>query len=156
MSFSPGSATCPIGWSVRRCLRSIMPPVLCLDIGSGRESRLATVLVTGEYVHRMLPELGHVRQRVVGILAVEEGRRPVQVFEAERIVDHVLDDNARHTIVIAGRQQGFHYGIALTGSDNHRLTLRTLFPGRMGAVTTVGKQVEALHELWSEVVAEER
>src|SRR2546426_9872675 len=106
MSFSPGSATCPIGWSVRRCLRSIMPPVLCLDIGSGRESRLATVLVTGEYVHRMLPELGHVRQRVVGILAVEGGPVPGPAFVADRIVDHVLDDHAWTTSLVAGAQQG--------------------------------------------------
>src|SRR2546425_12459743 len=104
----------------------------------------------------MLPDLGHVRQRIVGILAVEEGRSPVQVFEAERIVDYFLDDNAWHTIVIAGCQQGFQHGIELTGSDNHRVTLRTLFPRRMGAVTAVGKQVEALHVLWGKIVAQER
>ena len=81
-----------------------MPPVLRLYIGPGREGRLATVLVVGKYVHRMLPELGHIHQRIVGILAVEESCSPVQVFETERIVDHLRDDNARHTIVIAGRQ----------------------------------------------------
>src|SRR5262245_61454001 len=101
MSFSPGSVTCSAGWSVRRCFRSMFPPVLCLEIWPGREGRLATVLVVGKYVHRMLPDLGNIHQRIIGILAVEEGRRPVEVFEAERIVDHFLDDNARHTIVIA-------------------------------------------------------
>ena len=104
----------------------------------------------------MLPEFGDVHQRLVGILAVEEGCRPVKVFEAQRIVDYFLDDNARHTIVIAGRQQGLHHGIAFTGSDDHRLTLRTLFPGRVVTVTAVGKQVEPLHEFWREVVAQER
>src|SRR5437773_9701722 len=104
----------------------------------------------------MFPEFGNVHQRIVGILAVEESCRPVQVFEAQRIVDYFLDHNTRHTIVIAGRQQGSHYGIAFTGSDDYRLTLRTLFPGRVVAVTAVGKQVEPLHEFWSEVVAQER
>src|SRR5436853_7135544 len=151
MSFSPVAVTCAAGWSVRRCLRSMMPPVLCLGVRPGREGRLTTFLVIGEYVHRMLPELGNIRQRIIGILAVEEGRCPVQVFEAERIVDDLLDDNARHTIVIAWRQQGFHHGIAFTGCDHHGLTLRTLFPGWVRAVTAVGKQVEPLHELWCEI-----
>src|SRR5437867_2174279 len=104
----------------------------------------------------MLPEFGYVHQCIVGILAVEKGRRPVQVLEAERIVDDFLDDNTRHTIVIAGRQQGFYYSIAFTGRDHHRLTLRTLFPGWVRAVTAVGKQVEPLYQLWCEIVAEER
>src|SRR5690242_11930223 len=104
----------------------------------------------------MLPELSHIHHRIVGILAVEESRHPVQVFEAERIVDDFLDDNAWHTIVIARGQQGFHHGIAFPGGNNHRLTLWTLFSGWMGAVTAVGKQVQPLHELWCEIVAEER
>ena len=115
----------------------MIPPILCLCVGPSRKGRLATVLITGEYIHRMLPELGHVHQRIVGIPAVEEGCRPVQVFEAERIVDHVLDDNARHPIVIAGGQQGLHHGIASPGRDHHRVTLRTLFPGRVRAVGSV-------------------
>src|SRR5215831_8589054 len=134
----------------------MIPPVLRLYIGPGRESRLATVLVTGEYVHWMLPELCHVHQRTVGILAVEESRSPVQVFEAERIIDHFLDNNARHTIVIAGCQQGFHHGIAFAGGNNHRLTLWTLFPGWVVTVTAIGKQVQPLHEFWCEIVAQER
>src|SRR5215468_6874029 len=100
----------------------------------------------------MLPELGYVHQRVVGILAIEEGRGSVQVFEAERIVHHVLDDNARHTIVIAGRQQGFHDGLTFTGRDDYRLTLGTLLPRRVRTVTAVGKQVEPLDQLWREIV----
>src|SRR5215510_10145083 len=134
----------------------MIPPVLHLCVGPGRESGLATVLVMGEYVHRMLPELGNIHQRIVGILTVEECRRPVQMFEAERIIEHFLDDNAWHTIIIAGCQQGLHHGIALTGGDDHCLTLRTLFPGRVRAVTTVGKQVKSLYDLWSKVVAEKR
>src|SRR5262245_10065544 len=101
----------------------------------------------------MLPELGDVYQRTVGVLAVEERCCSVQVFEAERIVDHVLDNKARHTIVRAWYQQSFHHSIAFTGRDHHRLTLRTLFPGRVVTVTAIGKQVEPLHEFWGEIIA---
>src|SRR4029453_1347151 len=156
MSFSSGPATRSAGWSVRRCFRSMIPPVLRLCVGPGRESCLASVLVMGEDVYWMTPELGDIHQCVVGILAVEECRRPVQMFEAERIIKHFLDDNAWYTKVIEGCQQGLHHSIALAGSDDHRLTLRTLFPRWVSAVTAVGKQVEPLHELWSKVVAEER
>src|SRR5262245_4709332 len=134
----------------------MIPPTFRLDIWPGCEGCVVTILIAGEQMHRMLPELSYIHQGVVAILAVEEDRRPVQVLETKEIVDYFLDDNAWHAIIIAGCQQSFHHGLAFASRDDDSLTLRTRFPGRMGAVTAIDKQIEPLHELRREIVAEKR
>src|SRR2546427_11451220 len=76
-------------------------------IRPGREGSILAALVAGQQVHRMLPQFDHEGERIRGILAVEIRGSAVQVFEAERVVDDFLDDDAWYAVVIAGRQQGF-------------------------------------------------
>src|SRR2546426_8370957 len=77
-------------------------------IRPGREGSILAALVAGQQVHRMLPQFDHEGERIRGILAVEIRGSAVQVFEAERVVDDFLDDDAWYAVVIARRQQGFH------------------------------------------------
>ena len=59
------------------------------------------MLVTGHQVYRVLPEFSDIGQRLGCETPVEIRAGAVQVFEIEHVVDHFMDDDARHAVVVA-------------------------------------------------------
>ncbi len=52
----------------------------------------------------MLPQFRDVVERMAGIRAIEIGRAAFQMLETEHLVADLLDDNARHAVVVTRLQ----------------------------------------------------